>query len=231
MESSELKILYEDRNFFGVFKPSGIHSAETPKGGGVSIASLLRKELPQCSHFGIKPEDAGLLNRLDFETSGILVVAKSAKARDLFSCETRANRVTKKYLSFVEGILTEPCTIDMPIGSRGRNSSRMRTFENPRKKDRAQDAVTHLKPIRIIKESNISLIEIEITQGRRHQIRVHLSSIGHPLYLDSLYGAVLPPGLIACSNQTYFFLHNSSISFVLEKSVAISAHSPSWISA
>ena len=124
-----------------------------------------------------------LVSRLDMNTSGLIIIAKNQYSHGMLSKEMSANNVGKRYLAIVHGLIEdESGTIDKPIyRPEGTEFGTMRIID-----ERGQRSITHYKVVERFKDS--TLVECKLETGRTHQIRVHLSSIGHPIYGDVLYG-------------------------------------------
>lgn len=206
-------IIQEDEHYLYINKPAGYDSASIPGGREASVAAWLKTNYPQYQHFGYSDHDNGLLNRLDFETSGLLVAAKTLEGRGGFLELTRRNGIIKQYLALVDNAFTSSMTIEGSIGSRGRNSKLVRVYLKPRKKDRALPATTVCRPFGIWKEKNVSLVEADIHLGRRHQIRAHLSHKGFSLVGDTLYGSTRTLNDLDIEYPVSFMLHSCAISF------------------
>lgn len=153
-------ILYEDDFILAVDKPAGM-----PSCGNGSIED----------HLGLK-----LVHRLDNDTSGILVVAKTDVAFGKMRSIWKTSQVIKKYTALVLGKTPPAGNIDKPIAHHPRKKKKMIMGGK-----KARPARTQFKTIKYFK--NYSLLEVTITTGVRHQIRIHLASIGHPLAGDHLY--------------------------------------------
>ena len=188
-KSFGLKILYEGPDFLALDKPACLHSASLPVGGGSSVADILRVQQPALLEAARKKEDAGLVNRLDFETSGILLVAKTRKTWLRLHSMLLAGEIHKTYLAVVEGRVSRRQEIRSFIGAAGRRSEKVKVLLKASKKMRALPAASVMEPLAFDQRSNYSLASFEIGPGRRHQIRAHSAYIGHPLAGDSLYGA------------------------------------------
>ncbi len=128
------------------------------------------------------------INRLDMDTSGLLAVAKNSHAQDDFTKQMQANTTRKRYLAIVNGIVEEnDFTINLPIGRPDSEEVRRGVMED------GYPSVTHVHVLeRYRKDSGYTLVELLLETGRTHQIRVHMSHIGHPLVGDELYGGNNP---------------------------------------
>ena len=123
----------------------------------------------------------GIVHRLDRNTSGLLMVAKNNKTHEFLVNEMKEKRFCKKYLAIVKGIITkDEFPIDLPIG---------RHLTQPHKQAVRDDGKESLTLVKVLKRfKDATLVELTLITGRTHQIRVHLSSIAHPVYNDTLYG-------------------------------------------
>jgi len=157
---ADVKILYEDENIVAINKPAQVDSYD--------IQDAI--------------EGAELLHRLDRDTSGVLLLGRNREFIEDAIGEFKNRRVKKEYVAWVEGVIYEEIEIDTPILTikKGKAFSRI-------DKTKGKAAHTKVKPLEI--QGKKSKIEIEITTGRTHQIRVHLASIGHPVVGDEQYGS------------------------------------------
>lgn len=174
-------VLYEDADIAIVDKPAGV---VVHPGAGVSegtLAAGLLHRWPQIRGVG-DPDRWGIVHRLDKETSGALAVAKTEYAFGFLKELIAGRRLGRVYRALVEGEMQIPTgTIEAPIGRDPRRPSRFRVTPDGR------PATTHYR--RLAGWSGLTLIEVTLETGRTHQIRVHMSSIGHPLVGDGVYGA------------------------------------------
>lgn len=195
----ELKILFEDENLLTLEKPSGI----TVYG----FMKVLLKEHPSLKNVGTAPRH-GLIHRLDKETSGIILIAKNNKALKFFQREFKEKRVLKKYLALVAGkVKRERGAIETLIGRSKKDRKKQQAFlplspEAKRKGKRWAKTLFRVKK----RFQDYSLLEVMPKTGRRHQIRVHLAFMGHPIVGDKLYGFKNQP---CPKNLKRLFLHAS----------------------
>jgi 23S rRNA pseudouridine1911/1915/1917 synthase len=191
-----IAILHQDEHLLVVEKGPGlvVHPARGHREDTLSelLAPLIA---------GGEPERAGIVHRLDRDTSGLLVVSRSPEAHRLLQAALAERRIEREYLALVEG--RPPArtgTIEAPIGRDPRVRTRMAVDGlSPR------DARTHFTLERSLPST--SLLSLRLDTGRTHQIRVHLQAIGHPVCGDPDYGT---PGMLGLTRQ---FLHATRLSF------------------
>ncbi len=182
-EAMALEILYEDDALLVVNKPAGlvVHpAAGNPR--GTLLNGLLAHHPPLA-----QVPRAGIVHRLDKETSGLLVVAKTLAAQNALVKQLQARSVKREYRAVVQGVMTAGGTVDAPIGRHPVNRLRMAVI------DSGKPAVTHYRVVRRFRAH--TYIKVDLETGRTHQIRVHMAHIHHPLLGDPLYGGrlKLPP--------------------------------------
>lgn len=180
-ENIPLDIYYEDDDLIVVNKPSGmvVHPAPGNYTGTLVNALIYHTNNLSKVNTNIRP---GIVHRLDADTSGLLLVAKNDKSHNILAEAIQKKEVVREYIALVEGIIMEDtATIDAPIGRDKKDRKKMTvTSEN------SKDAVTHIRVLERYKDS--TLIRCKLETGRTHQIRVHLSYIGHPVVNDPVYG-------------------------------------------
>ena len=182
-EALPLPILYQDADLVVVDKPAGmvVHPAAGHAAG--TLVNALLHHLDDLSGIGGEKRP-GLVHRLDRGTSGLMVVAKHDSAHEELARQFREREVEKEYIALVWGVVQAGRRIDAPIGRDPVNRKKMSARAR-----RSREAVTrivraeHLNPA-------VTLARVAIHTGRTHQIRVHLSAIGHPVVGDPLYGGV-----------------------------------------
>lgn len=183
-EEMPLKIVYEDSDLLIIDKPAGL--AVHP-GAGRSTHTLVNALLAHCpdlsSNTGsLRP---GIVHRLDKDTSGLMVVAKSDVAQASLSSQLKARSVVKRYLALVDDHLSpRQGAIEAPIGRDPRQRKRMAVVND------GKEARTLYHVARYV--GDYTFVEVTPETGRTHQIRVHLSAIGHPVVGDAVYGKRSP---------------------------------------
>ncbi len=178
-ENIPLSIVYEDKHLILINKPAGlvVHPAKGHPNGTLVNALLYHcKDLAGVGDV-LRP---GIVQRLDKNTSGLMVVAKNDAAHNHLSHQIRTRSLTRIYNALVWGHLRTPKgKIDAPLGRSTKNRKRFTVMKNGKR------AVTHYKVLNQI--TNISYLELKLETGRTHQIRVHLKHIGHPVFGDPDY--------------------------------------------
>lgn len=177
-EDIPLEIVFEDEHLIVINKPAGlvVHPAAGVPSG--TLANALAHHFQQLSNAGtIRP---GIVHRLDKDTSGLLVAAKTETAHEGLADQFRAREVFKSYVALVYGVIKQPSgRIEQPIARDPRNRTRMAVVAGGR------GAVSLYKIRRSY--SSFTLLDVELKTGRTHQIRVHLSWLKHPVVGDELY--------------------------------------------
>jgi 23S rRNA pseudouridine1911/1915/1917 synthase len=203
-EELPLKVLYQDEDVVVVDKPAGmvVHA-----GAGHTHGTLVNALL---HHFGslsgisgeIRP---GIVHRLDRETSGVMVIARNDLAHQSLAAQFQSRKVEKVYLTLVHGLLNPPQgRITAPIARDPVRRIRMTT-----KLLSGRSALSEYKTLEAF--DRFSYLEVRIGTGRTHQIRVHLASLRHPVFGDSLYGA--PTSVPSLPPLGRFFLHAHRLAF------------------
>ena len=178
-----LKILFEDEHLLVVDKPAGlvVHPAAGNRDGTL-VNALLHHCGGSLSGIGgvARP---GIVHRIDKDTSGLLVVAKTDVAHEGLAKQFATHSIERRYHAIVSGIpKASEGTIDAPLARSAANRKKIAIVEGARGKR----AVTHWRRLRLLRDS--ALVECRLETGRTHQVRVHMASIGHPLVGDPVYG-------------------------------------------
>ena len=179
-----LDIIYQDDDILVINKPVGmvVHPAAGHKDGTLQNALLYFDE-----HLNEVPR-AGIVHRLDKDTSGLLVVARNLKAHKNLVAQLQARTVHREYQAIVLGVMTSGGTVDEPIGRHARDRKRMAVRLD------AKQAITHYRVSE--RYRGHTRVKVNLETGRTHQIRVHMSHIHFPLVGDPVYGGrlILPRG-------------------------------------
>lgn len=181
-----LDIIYEDDDIIIVNKAKGmvVHPANGNYTGTLVNALLYTHKDSLSSINGvIRP---GIVHRIDKDTSGILVVAKNDIAHKNLARQFKVHSIKREYIALVKGIIAEDkLTINLPIGRSSVDRKKMAvTLKNSR------NAITHIEVLERFYASNMTLVKAKLETGRTHQIRVHMSYVGHPLVGDEVYSRV-----------------------------------------
>ena len=229
-EKLPLDIIYEDKDILVVNKPAGmvVHPA-CGNYSGTLVNALLNYD-GFLTEFN-EPRDTkdekhtlrpGIVHRLDKDTSGVMLVAKTGVALRKLSSQLKHRAIAKKYIAIVKGIIDlDEGIIDLPINHDKKNRMKMVID-----REEGKEAVTHYKVISRNKEKNFTVLEVMPKTGRTHQIRIHFAHMGHPILGDTLYNGPTVQGLFRQA------LHAESISFIHpseNKVVEFSAKIPSDI--
>ena len=184
---ASVAVLRETPDVVVLDKAAGLPTVALRGAGGDSLAARIAARFPECAAVG-EPGECGLVHRLDTGTSGLLLAARTSAAYAALRTQFRTHAVTKEYLALVAGRLEHAERIDAPIGQHRASLRRMRAIAAPDAARRyaARDACTDVVPERILREATV--VRARTSTGARHQIRVHLASVGHPLLGDPLYG-------------------------------------------
>jgi len=207
-EDIPLDILFNDTDLVVVNKPAGmvVHPAAGNFSG--TLVNALLHHIKDLSGIGgeVRP---GIVHRLDKGTSGVMVVAKNDEAHRELARQFHDREVEKEYVALAWGLVQQRKRINAAIGRDPKNRVKMST-----RAGRARHAVTRVTWSRDLK--GVTLLRVAIATGRTHQIRVHLSAIGHPIVGDALYGGVhrrVPHPLRAVTTLTRPFLHAERLAF------------------
>ena len=180
-EAIPLEIIWEDENMLVVNKPSNMLTHPTTiENTGTLVNALLYYCGENLSDINGEFR-RGIIHRLDRNTSGLLMIAKNNEAHEFLVNKMKLRLIEKKYIAVVSGIVKEnEFVINKPIGRNPNQPHKMAIIEN------GKESISKVKVLKRFKDA--TLVEVHLITGRTHQIRVHLSSIGHPVYNDTLYG-------------------------------------------
>lgn len=195
-----LSLLQESEEWLAVEKPAGLPCHPLHPWDRESVVQALLAQKPELRGIGSLRE-SGLLHRLDNETSGVLLFAKTQESwkhlRELWT----QRRWEKCYWAWVEGSFSSGQTLTTPIQHHPKSKKRMQIVPDNARSHRGQEAISHIEILE--QRAEQTLVQVQIETGVRHQIRVHLASLGHPIVGDELYGAK--------QNASRMLLHASSL--------------------
>jgi 23S rRNA pseudouridine1911/1915/1917 synthase len=193
-------IVHEDEWLLVVDKPAGLVVHPAPGHPGRTLVELLT-ERPGGVTGGPDPQRPGIVHRLDKDTSGLLVIARTEEAHRALSAQVAARALAREYVALVEGRLrSRQGTIDAPIGRSHRDPTRMAVAGRGQR-----EARTHFEVLELLPADTLALVRLET--GRTHQIRAHFAAIDHPVAGDPTYGTRGRHGL---QRQ---FLHSRRLGF------------------
>ena len=177
------------------------------------MAAWLQSRNPNARSVSKNSNDAGLLNRLDFETSGCLLAAKRREVWEILFGELKSGRICKEYLVIVQGLMHSQ-SIKSYIGSPYRRAKKVRCYpKSPLKSSRFLPAQADFQRLSYNQEGDASLVKVIAHSAKRHQIRAQASFLGHPLIGDSLYLSKRKLTEVCPEIVPPFFLHALRICF------------------
>jgi 23S rRNA pseudouridine1911/1915/1917 synthase len=208
-----LDVIFENEDIIVIDKPAGMVVHPAPGHPRGTVANALVAHAPEVAVGG--SNRPGIVHRLDKETSGLLVAAKTDRGRMSLVSQWADQSVEKTYHALVAGVIEDSeATIDAPIGRDPKHRQRMAVLRDGR------PAVTHFRVVERLVDA--TLLEVGIETGRTHQIRVHLAFIGHPVIGDPVYGRDRANGL----GLTRQFLHACKLAFRLPDGTPVSFTAP-----
>ena len=215
-------MVYEADDFLVLNKPAGlITHPKNADDKSPSVTQWVLEHYPELRGIGEYPDRPGMMHRLDKDTSGLLIVAKTQAAFEYFKKLFQERRIQKTYLALADGIVKEEKgVIDSPIGRIG--MKRTTVAKHGKLRDKKESRTLY----RVVKRyARATLLEVSPETGRTHQIRVHLKHIGHPVVGDPLYGRKDTNQRLGAEN---LFLHASRLEFVAPdgKALALEADLP-----
>ena len=196
-------IVYEDNHVLVVIKPANMPSQGDPS-GDLDLLTYLKEMLVKRDN---KPGSAylGLVHRLDRPVSGLVVFAKTSKAAARLSEQVKSREMSRRYLAVVCGVAQESGTLrDYLLKDERSNTTRIVDAGHKN----AKEAILNYRRIGVFEGSDLfSLVEVELITGRSHQIRIQMTSVGHPIFGDFKYGHGKPGQQIALFARKLRFIH------------------------
>ena len=215
-----IRIVHADAHLIVADKPAGMPSHPLKPGETGTAANALVGRFPELANIGPSPREGGLVHRLDTDTSGLLLAARTDAAHALLRAQFTARTVEKGYLALVAGELHADGEVELPLAHDPQDPRKMRAAGDADYAESigARPALTRFSPRE--RKGGFTLLEVEIATGVMHQIRAHLAFIGHPLAGDALYGGPSLPGL------PRHFLHAARLGFAHPDGTRPRYHSP-----
>ena len=218
---ASLVVRFESPAVVVVDKPAGQPTAPLRAGETKTLANALLGRYPELAGIGYSPREPGLLHRLDTDTSGLVVVARSAEVFERLKGALKEGRITKRYqLVCASDGLADQGTIAFPIAAHPKDQRRVLACIHPRDVMRyaPRPASTTFRVLR--RSGEWALVEVEVSRALRHQIRAHFAAIEHPLAGDVLYGGPVIEGFGRHA------LHASKVAFAGDAALSFDVDSP-----
>ncbi len=203
-----LHIVYEDGALVAVDKAPGVPSHPLRPDEVGTVANALVARYPEMAGIGWSPREPGLVHRLDTDTSGLLLAARTPAAFERMRDALRAGRIDKRYLALCAGRVVAPQIIDLPLANHPRDARRVVACITEADIARLRPRPAETEVLRVERVGDLSLVEVRAKSARRHQVRAHLAALGHALAGDTLYGGPDVTGL------ERHFLHASALEVV-----------------
>jgi len=200
---SPLTVLYEDESLVAMDKPAGVPAHPLRPGETGTAVNALLARYPECATASTDEREGGLCHRLDVETSGVMLAARTREAWTAMREALTGREIDKRYTALVSGPLADEGEIELPLRHDARHSERMEAAVE--ETDGARPALSTFRVVS--RQGEWSLVEVRIITGVHHQVRAHLAAVGAPIAQDRVYGGREVPGL------SRFFLHARSLTF------------------
>lgn len=207
--SAALSLVHEDEACVVADKPAGMPTHPLAPGELGTLASALVARFPEMAGFGYSAREPGLVHRLDTDTSGLVLAARTAPAFDALREQLEAGAIDKRYLALCTGV-PDATLLRVPLRAalNARGTRVHVQLDDVLARADAQPITTEI--VRVISthaRGALALVEVKAERARRHQVRAHLAALGHPIAGDALYGGPSAPGLAR------HFLHASALAF------------------
>lgn len=216
-ENLPLDVIYDDDDVVVINKPAGFVVHPAPGHPRGTVVNALLYHYPGISVGGLNRP--GIVHRLDKDTSGVMIIAKSDRAHSTLIQQWQNREVGKHYTALVTGVVDEDeATIDAPIGRDPANRLRMAAVRS------GKDAITHFDVVKRFRDA--TLLDVRIDTGRTHQIRVHLAMIGHPVIGDHLYASPKSRQVTSTHGSKRQFLHAAQLTLKLPEKGEVTFEAP-----
>jgi len=210
----DVVVLHQDSWLLALSKPAGVPSNPLRAGERGTVANFLVARYPEMQGVGYSGLEPGLVHRLDRDTSGVLLAARTAAAFERLRSQFDQRRVVKVYLAVVLGRPPAEGTVALPIGTRARRGRKVFVYEDPGETRNVRSLYPAETSYRVIRAAErCSLVRLMMRTGVRHQIRAHMDHLGHPVAGDGLYGPGSERGTALASPPPRQLLHASEIRF------------------
>jgi 23S rRNA pseudouridine1911/1915/1917 synthase len=191
--SIALQVLFESEDFVIVDKPAGLPTAPLTRTETRSLAAALLARYPEMLGVGFRDREPGLVHRLDNETSGVVLAARSQVAFQAARALFDSALIEKRYLAVVAADVPETGEVEGLLGPDTADARRVRVYAEPPQNGYAKQCHTSYRVLR--RGARFALVELSVERAFRHQIRAHLASLGYPIAGDALYGGTAVPEL------------------------------------
>ena len=200
----DLAVLFADEAFVAIDKPAGMPSLALRHAETMTVVNFLAARFPETLSVGSAQREAGLVHRLDTDTSGVLVAARTSNAYTDLRTQFNRRSVYKEYRAVVEGHFPHTDGFHFFLAPRGPHGRRMQVVQDAA----AQEALATYVPLQ--SGADWTLVKIIIETGVRHQIRAHLSALGHPIWGDRVYGSHVQKDALHLHAHVIGFRHSVS---------------------
>ena len=226
----DLEIIYLDDKLLALNKPANCHTHPLSASETGTLANHLIAAFPELAGIGeFGPLQPGLLNRLDFATSGIVLAARSNTVWHNLREQFAQHQIRKEYLAEVTGVLEMKITVENDLTHDHRDQRRMATTPPADPCRGIYPAKTEIFPLQVMPNNNQTRVRLIMYSGVMHQLRVHLADIGHPIIGDTLYDSAAESNKLHNENEGVATgLHLHCASMTLADGLVITAPPPAW---